>query len=149
VDNKFHEKILLPNDNLEILTEAWKMSLPGGNLSSLTCRNQLQLLDRDSWQALSVDALIALCRRWKQSFLKHRPDKNAGSLEWLFCVLRHNATNYDEILQQTADGHSWAPGFGSLLRLRADCLIVSHFRNRELYDELTKQCQAEWTWQHR
>ena len=146
---KPYEKNLLPAGTLDNLIQSWNSILHDEGCALLGCSNELRLVDTDGWQSKNVDELIALCRRWKQRFLKNKSDNHSGSLEWLFCILRHNATTYDRILKETADRHSWAPGFGSLLRLKADCLLASHFYERNLYGELTRKCQTEWMWCNR
>lgn len=139
---------LLPVDTLNILIEAWNTATFDKSNGLIKEQFQLTLVNKDKWQLLKPDELFALCRRWKQEYLENRSDKNAGSLEWLFCILRHNATNYDFILAETTERHAWAPGFGSLLRLRADYMIISYLRERHLLEELVRKCQIEWMWKN-
>lgn len=98
--------------------------------------------------SLNADDLFNLCLSWKRKFLGMKKDNNTGSLEWLFCILRHNVTNYDSILDQTAKWHAWAPAFGTLLRLQADYLIISFLHKHDVYDQIVRTCQDEWMWRN-
>ncbi len=146
-NNKTYE-ILIPQQTFKIFTNIWAKSLPVENYDFLNEQNNLKLIDKDNWLSLNADKLFALCLNWKQKFLGGKPDKNSGSLEWLMCILRHNTTNYDSVLEHSADCHAWAPGFGTLLRLEADCLVISYLRKNGLYDQIIRKCQEEWMWRN-
>lgn len=140
------EKFLVPPETLCVFAEVWNKSLLGESYKLLDEQSNLKLVDNENWMSLSADKLFTLCLSWKRKFLGAKKDKNPGSLEWLFCILRHNATNYDSILEQTADRHAWAPAFGTLLRLQADYLIILFLQKNDLYDQIIRKCQDEWMW---
>ncbi len=146
--NKLNGEILILQETIFIFTEAWKKSLFGEYADLLNEQSNLKLINNENWMSLNADDLFNLCLSWKRKFLGMKKDKNPGSLEWLFCILRHNVTNYDSILEKTANRHAWAPAFGTLLRLKADCSIISYLRKDGLYDQLIRKCQDEWMWRN-
>jgi hypothetical protein len=146
--NKLNGEILIPQETIVIFTEVWNKSLFGECADLLNEQSNLKLINIENWMSLNAEGLFNLCLSWKRKFLGNKKDKNTGSLEWLFCILRHNVTNYDSILDQTAKRHAWAPAFGTLLRLQADYLIISFLHKYDLYDQIVRTCQDEWMWRN-
>lgn len=144
----FTNKNLITHETFETFNKVWKESLAEENYNFLTEENIVKLIDKDSWLSLSANDLFALCFQWRKKFLDAKPDRNSETIEWLICILRHNATNYDFILKQSADCHAWAGGFASLIRLQANFLIISHLQKNGLHDQLVRRCQEEWMWQN-
>lgn len=147
-NDKSNNEISIPLEILNTLIPIWGKALIGKSNYLVNQYKNIQLVDKENWTTLDADQLFELCLSWKQRFLCERSDTNVGSLEWLMCILRHNATTYDLVLEQSAEQHSWALGFGSLLRLQADCLIISFLQKNNLYDQLIKKCQVEWMWRN-
>ncbi len=110
------------------------------------------LLDKLFQHNMSPKQLVKQCEKWRKDYFeKENPgklyneeyDNYRGTLEWLITILRHNATNYDEVLRKTNSCRQWLPGVSADLRRLTDRIIIKFLRNKgdDFCRQLRKECE--------
>lgn len=119
------------------------LSLELSNGELIQILSKLELKDKSWWQSMSPDELLNQVITWKEKFSGRKSSLDSGSKEWLFNILRHNGTNYEDVCENTNQERQWISGGHSSLRLAADCMIENFLKSKgeHFYEKLTKLCR--------